>query len=331
MKINWFPGHMKKTIDELADKIKLADVVLYVLDSRAPKSTLNPKFDKIIGSKPIIFVLNKSDFVSEENLKSFANKLIDFSKTSDSVNGAFFDIKMQGVDGRNPVDNDSLQTMFFEDYKQEQAFILEKIKKLLSIKILEYILSIQKREIQNTEVNILVRESSNINSYIIEEIAKNALNVKIISNNIYKFKKIEEKLYDEYGIAIQFSNSYKKSLSKSNIIINLDFDEIDLNEYLIYDRAIIINCINQNIKIKSKLFNGVVINSVNISFNQELKDKFKTLGLYNDFSSLILLASVLEQENYKTDINNYLVKIKNIYGNNGQISKNELKLYLTKK
>lgn len=206
-----------------------------------------------------------------------------------------------------------------------------KIKKLLSIKILEYILSIQKREIQNTEVNILVRESSNINSYIIEEIAKNALNVKIISNNIYKFKKIEEKLYDEYGIAIQFSNSYKKSLSKSNIIINLDFDEIDLNEYLIYDRAIIINCINQNIKIKSKLFNGVVINSVNISFNQELKDKFKNLGLYNDFSCLVLLASVLEQENYKTDINNYLVKIKNLYGNNGQISKNELKLYLTKK
>ena len=206
-----------------------------------------------------------------------------------------------------------------------------KIKKLLSIKILEYILSIQKRKIQNTEVNILVKESSNINSYIIEEIAKNALNVKIISNNMYKFKKIEEKLYDEYGIAIQFSNSYKKSLSKSNIIINLDFDEIDLNEYLIYDRAIIINGINQNIKIKSKLFNGVVINSVNISFNQELKDKFKTLGLYNDFSSLILLASVLEQENYKTDINNYLVKIKNIYGNNGQISKNELKLYLTKK
>ena len=206
-----------------------------------------------------------------------------------------------------------------------------KIKKLLSIKILEYILSIQKRKIQNTEVNILVKESSNINSYIIEEIAKNVLNVKIISNNMYKFKKIEEKLYDEYGIAIQFSNSYKKSLSKSNIIINLDFDEIDLNEYLIYDRAIIINCINQNIKIKSKLFNGVVINSVNISFNQELKDKFKNLGLYNDFSCLVLLASVLEQENYKTDINNYLVKIKNLYGNNGQISKNELKLYLTKK
>ncbi|MGN1207959.1 MAG: ribosome biogenesis GTPase YlqF [Christensenellales bacterium] len=71
MKINWFPGHMKKTMDELNEKIKLADVVLYVLDSRAPKSTLNPKFKAIIGSKPIIFVLNKSDFVVESELKSF--------------------------------------------------------------------------------------------------------------------------------------------------------------------------------------------------------------------------------------------------------------------
>lgn len=75
MKINWFPGHMKKTMDELNDKIKLADCVLYVLDSRAPKSTLNPKFKAIIGSKPIIFVLNKADFVNTSNLKSFCESL----------------------------------------------------------------------------------------------------------------------------------------------------------------------------------------------------------------------------------------------------------------
>ena len=55
-KINWFPGHMKKTIDELVKKVKLCDVVLYVLDARAPFSTLNPKFKNIISNKPIIFV-----------------------------------------------------------------------------------------------------------------------------------------------------------------------------------------------------------------------------------------------------------------------------------
>lgn len=75
MKINWFPGHMKKTIDDLEAKIGLSDVVLYVLDSRAPNSTLNPRFKAIIGSKPVIFVLNKSDFVVEENLKDFCKTL----------------------------------------------------------------------------------------------------------------------------------------------------------------------------------------------------------------------------------------------------------------
>ena len=89
-----------------------------------------------------------------KGIYEFANKLIDFSKTSDSVHGAFFDIKMQGVDGRNPVDNDSLQTMFFEDYKQEQAFILEKIKKIQSAQ-------------KDASIAILVR-----NNYYIEDYAK---------------------------------------------------------------------------------------------------------------------------------------------------------------
>lgn len=206
-----------------------------------------------------------------------------------------------------------------------------KIKKVLSIQVLEYILSIQKREIQNSEVSILANDNSNINVYVIEKIARNALNVKIISNKIHKFKKLEEKLYNEHGIAIQFSNSYKKSLLKSNIIINLDFDEIDLNEYLIYDRAIIINCTNQNIKIKSKLFNGVVINNFNVNLKKDLIEKFKKLEIYNNFSNIDLIASILEQKDYMTNLDDYSVKIKSLYGNNGQISKNELKLYLTKK
>lgn len=76
MKINWFPGHMKKTMDELKEKIKLSDVVLYVLDSRAPISTLNPKFKAIIGSKPVIFVLNKADFVNQADLEPFSKSLV---------------------------------------------------------------------------------------------------------------------------------------------------------------------------------------------------------------------------------------------------------------
>ena len=71
MKINWFPGHMNKTLKELNDKIKLADVVLYLIDARAPMSTLNPEFKKLIQNKPIIFVINKIDFVNVEDITKF--------------------------------------------------------------------------------------------------------------------------------------------------------------------------------------------------------------------------------------------------------------------
>lgn len=61
MKINWFPGHMKKAQDEIKDKIKLCDVVIYVLDARIPFSSYNKNIDAIVEHKPILYVLNKCD------------------------------------------------------------------------------------------------------------------------------------------------------------------------------------------------------------------------------------------------------------------------------
>jgi len=49
-KIQWFPGHMTKALREMEENIKKVDLVIYVLDSRAPKSCLNPKFNEIIGA-----------------------------------------------------------------------------------------------------------------------------------------------------------------------------------------------------------------------------------------------------------------------------------------
>lgn len=71
MKINWFPGHMKKTLDELSEDIKFVDVVLYLVDSRAPLSSVNPEFKKIIKNKPKMFIFNKADLVEKDELKKF--------------------------------------------------------------------------------------------------------------------------------------------------------------------------------------------------------------------------------------------------------------------
>ena len=74
-KINWFPGHMAKALRDMEEEVKKIDMVIYVLDARAPKSTLNPEFIKIIKDKPILYVLNKSDMVLSEQLAIFKKNL----------------------------------------------------------------------------------------------------------------------------------------------------------------------------------------------------------------------------------------------------------------
>lgn len=71
MVIQWYPGHMDKALREMKNNAKLVDAILYVLDARAPFSCLNPKFDTIIGAKPVIMVLNKADLISKEDLNRF--------------------------------------------------------------------------------------------------------------------------------------------------------------------------------------------------------------------------------------------------------------------
>lgn len=66
MKINWFPGHMKSALDTMAKELKNVDLIIYVLDSRAPFSCLNPSFDKISSKRPVIYVLSKCDLSNED-------------------------------------------------------------------------------------------------------------------------------------------------------------------------------------------------------------------------------------------------------------------------
>ena len=67
---------MKKALQEMQAEVKNVDAVIYVLDARAPKACLNPSFVKIIGNKPILYVLNKSDLADEAKIQTFSKTLI---------------------------------------------------------------------------------------------------------------------------------------------------------------------------------------------------------------------------------------------------------------
>ncbi len=73
MKINWFPGHMTKALRTMENEMKTIDVVIYVLDARAPISSVNPKFKEIINGKPIIYILNKIDLADDKESKKFVD------------------------------------------------------------------------------------------------------------------------------------------------------------------------------------------------------------------------------------------------------------------
>lgn len=71
--IQWFPGHMAKARREISEKIKLIDIVIELVDARAPNSSKNPMFDEICKGKPRLIVMTKRDLANEAITKSWLN------------------------------------------------------------------------------------------------------------------------------------------------------------------------------------------------------------------------------------------------------------------
>ena len=69
--IQWYPGHMAKARRMLAESVKLVDVVIEMVDARAPASTRNPDFDDLFGTKPRVVVLNKADLADSEATRAW--------------------------------------------------------------------------------------------------------------------------------------------------------------------------------------------------------------------------------------------------------------------
>jgi ribosome biogenesis GTPase A len=61
MTIEWYPGHMRKAKQQIAEMIRNIDVVIEVLDARLPVSSSNKVLAELRRNRPCIKVLNKND------------------------------------------------------------------------------------------------------------------------------------------------------------------------------------------------------------------------------------------------------------------------------
>ena len=59
--IHWYPGHIAKAERKLREQLSLVDVVIEVLDARLPYSSKYTEIKKLLGDKPRLLIMNKSD------------------------------------------------------------------------------------------------------------------------------------------------------------------------------------------------------------------------------------------------------------------------------
>lgn len=61
MNIQWYPGHMTKARREMEADVRIVDMVIELLDARAPMASGNPEIRRLGQGKERVIVLNKSD------------------------------------------------------------------------------------------------------------------------------------------------------------------------------------------------------------------------------------------------------------------------------
>lgn len=73
MQIQWYPGHMTKARRMMEENIKLIDLVIEIIDARAPLSTRNPDIDTLAKNKFRLILLNKSDMADKNENKKWCD------------------------------------------------------------------------------------------------------------------------------------------------------------------------------------------------------------------------------------------------------------------
>lgn len=187
---------------------------------------------------------------------------------------------------------------------------------ILLTDIVNYI--VEKQKIERVNISVLINDLTDKEFENIKLLAQKYTTINIVTNHIEKFRKLEQQL-QEKGIIATITNNKKKSLMKSQIIINIDFPKELINKYRINESATIVN-VKRPIKITQKRFNGVTVNDYEIEYRNDICNEKFFVDKYN-------LKDLYEAEMYKRDsftnlrkkIKNDKVLINKLYLNNGEL------------
>lgn len=73
--IVWYPGHMNRARRKIKESLPLVDLVIELLDARAPLSSRNPSFAELFAGKPSLTLLTKCSLADRNAVSKYVNLL----------------------------------------------------------------------------------------------------------------------------------------------------------------------------------------------------------------------------------------------------------------
>lgn len=213
-----------------------------------------------------------------------------------------------------------------QQYVDKKILIDEKdIIKYLILEILEYIFEIQGKKMEQEDIYFLINKDEDIYLENIKTLSEKFKTTNIITEELSKFQKIVENIFEE-ETTIYLSNNKRKSLRRAKYIVNFDYGIGEIEKYNINRTAILIN-IEQKVKIESMAFEGININNVNIQIPDELIEHFGRM--MEKINKNILYMSLVNQKQELARIKDRIkednIHILNLIGDKGIISQEEFK------
>ena len=203
------------------------------------------------------------------------------------------------------------------------------LMKLMQFDIVKYVLNKQNNNMRQEDIYVVFKKDEKLNLDYLKQFIENFRMVNIITNDVARFKNIQDNLLENDGILISVSNNKRKALKRAKYILNVNLSKDELEKYKINRDAIIIN-IQENVKYDDSNFDGINVNYFEIKVPDELQEKFEKIG--GNFDDAILYESMLLSENIQKkkieDATERISKddicITSLIGNNGIIRDEEL-------
>ncbi len=94
MSINWYPGHMARSLRQMKGMLAQVDLVIETCDARIPWSSRNPDLAGLVKNKPLILVLNKADLAD----RAVTDQWLDYLKSQGISARACNSVGRSGLD-----------------------------------------------------------------------------------------------------------------------------------------------------------------------------------------------------------------------------------------